>query len=374
MKSTCTGMYHSPVTNYAKNENSNFAQWWFKLLLLFIVFISGLHEKVIRAQGALKYTITYVAETRYQYNITDSVEAFSIPEQVNLMPHFERDSIIKQVYTNNDIKTTMFHQVNTRFPSYFKRPGKTIIDKSRVKMFDTAGVLMLNKPHSNAYKSLNSQLKSYLTTNSDDIIPTFVYLSPSMKTSLTANGFTMTNLGDGHFRFVKDSITLYYNNSLRINEIILYHTDGSLKYARKRTFKTNSYGVIVPGLEIVTVKDKRFDTDCVNEVRITDYVYYHYTMAGPGGKYEDEDMSDDEPLTIEVIPNPAVSDIIVNVPVSDKTQPIRVFDNVGRLVYETLVEANAYEVRINIKAFETGVYYVQLQHTEGLITQSFIKN
>ena len=369
------GHYHDPQTGVAAVFAHGPVSWW-KLnfgLILFIFISSFVNE--VAAQGAVKYTLTYVAETTTSFQITDSVQAFSIRDQVDLIPYTTRDSVIKQVYTNNDIKSTIFHQLNTAYPTWMTRPAKTVIDKTRIKVYSATGSLMINQLHSADYKGVNSQLKSYLTTNSADIITNFVFLSAAMKTEYTANGFVMTNIGDGTFRFVKDSVTLYFNNTRRINQVDLFHSDGTLKLSVKRAFGMNSYGLIVPKFEIETRTDNRFTSHCVQVVKVTSYPYYHYTMAG-AGKYavEESEENIDEPLTIDVVPNPADDYIIINIPVEDYNQPIRIYDNTGRLILEEIIQAGDFEIKIDISTFQSGMYFAQLHKNEALITQSFIKN
>ncbi len=375
MKMTCRGQFQDPKADaVVYNTLASANKWKHLFSIVFIVFIWGNADYVF-AQGAVKYSITYVTESKTTYQTNDSLNTFTIEEQLQLMPVTTRDSIIKLVYTNNDIKTTIYHQVNTGFPEWATKPAKTIIDKTRIKVYDDHGALMINQAHSAKFKSKNNQLKSFLTTNSFDIIPDYVYLSPTMKTDFTARGFAMTNLGDGTFRFVKDSVTLYYNNSRRTNELVLKAEDGTTRLGIKRAFQTNVRGVIVPAFEIKTKKADSFAGHCVNEVAYTNYVYYDYTTFA-GGKWEDEDESsvDDEPLELQVSPNPANTIITIQIPIAANTQTLNLYDNTGKMVYQSVIEAGEFEIQIDITHLESGIYYAQLQHSEALITTSFIKN
>lgn len=375
MKMTCRGQFQDPKADaVVYNTLASANKWKHLFSIVFIVFIWGNADYVF-AQGAVKYSITYVTESKTTYQTNDSLNTFTIEEQLQLMPVTTRDSIIKLVYTNNDIKTTIYHQVNTGFPEWATKPAKTIIDKTRIKVYDDHGALMINQAHSAKFKSKNNQLKSFLTTNSFDIIPDYVYLSPTMKTDFTARGFEMTNLGDGTFRFVKDSVTLYYNNSRRTNELVLKAEDGTTRLGIKRAFQTNVRGVIVPAFEIKTKKADSFAGHCVNEVAYTNYVYYDYTTFA-GGKWEDEDESsvDDEPLELQVSPNPANTIITIQIPIAANTQTLNLYDNTGKMVYQSVIEAGEFEIQIDITHLESGIYYAQLQHSEALITTSFIKN
>ncbi len=375
MKMTCRGQFQDPKADaVVYNTLASANKWKHLFSIVFIVFIWGNADYVF-AQGAVKYSITYVTESKTTYQTNDSLNTFTIEEQLQLMPVTTRDSIIKLVYTNNDIKTTIYHQVNTGFPEWATKPAKTIIDKTRIKVYDDHGALMINQAHSAKFKSKNNQLKSFLTTNSFDIIPDYVYLSPTMKTDFTARGFEMTNLGDGTFRFVKDSVTLYYNNSRRTNELVLKAEDGTTRLGIKRAFQTNVRGVIVPAFEIKTKKTDSFAGHCVNEVAYTNYLYYDYTTFA-GGKWEDEDESsvDDEPLELQVSPNPANTIITIQIPIAANTQTLNLYDNTGKMVYQSVIEAGEFEIQIDITHLESGIYYAQLQHSEALITTSFIKN
>jgi hypothetical protein len=275
------------------------------------------------------------------------------------------------VYTNNDIKTTIYHLQNNAYEDWQKKPYKTIIDKTRIKVYDNAGALLLNQLHSTKYKSANSSFKSLLTTNSDDIIPDFVFLTASMKTDFTANGFTQTNLGGGTFKYQKDSLTVYFNNSKRLNEYQLYKTDGTLKYAVKQSFTSNSYAQIVPAAEVRTRIDARFPESCVQEMQIIEYPYYKITMAGEG-KLESE--SDAVLPEIEIHPNPASDKVTIIIPTVNYNQQLIVYDNVGRVVDEFTANAGEYELNIDVSAYESGIYFVKLVYDETVLTNSFVKN
>ncbi len=365
------GRYHDLKVGVVQHVVHGPANWWYKkTVVLFISFICLLTFN-LRAQGTVKYTVTYVAESKTVYKITDSVEAYSIAEKVKLLPEITRDSVIKQVYTNNDIKTTIFHFENNSYEDWQTKPYKTIIDKTRIKIYNAAGGLILNELHSAKYKSANSQLKSFLTTNSNDIIPDFVYLTATMKTDFTNNGFTQTNLGGGTFKYEKDSLIVYFNNSKRLNEFQLYKTDGTLKYAVKKAFVSNSYAQIVPSAEVRTRVDTRFPGSCVQEMQIIEYPYYKITMAVPGKQGE---VAEAESPAIEISPNPATANILINIPPLNDNQVVSVYDNIGRKLNEFNVAPGEYELNIDISQYENGIYYIHLLYNDVVLTNTFVKN
>jgi len=371
MKMILQGRYHdlkAGVVHYFAHGPAN---WWYKKTVVLLISFICLLTFNLRAQGTVKYTVTYVEASKTVYKITDSVEAYSIAEKVKLLPEITRDSVIKQVYTNNDIKTTIFHLENNSYEDWQTKPYKTIIDKSRIKIYNAAGAIILNELHSTKYKNANSQLKSFLTTKSDDIIPDFVFLTATMKTDFTSNGFTQTNIGGGTFKYQKDSLIIYFNNSKRLNEFQLYKTDGTLKYAVKKAFVLNSYAQIVPSAEVRSRVDTRFPGSCVQEMQIIEYPYFKITMAAPG-KIGGEGETDSP--AIEVNPNPATANILINIPTAENNQQVVIYDNVGRKVNEFTVAPGEYELNVDISKFESGIYYIQLIYNDVVLTNSFVKN
>lgn len=373
MKKMCRGQFQDPQAGLHATFALQPAKKWKFPIIVILICCWCCFSATMYAQGAIKYSVTYVTETKTTYQTNDSLHTFPIFEQLQLIPVITRDSIIKLVYTNNDIKTTVFHLQNSSYPEWATRPAKTIIDKTRIKIFDAGGNMILNQVHAAKYKSKNNQLKSLLTTNNTDILPNYIYLSPTMKTDFTARGFAMTNLGEGTFRFVKDSVTLYYNNSRRINEMQMANEDGTIRYGIKRAFRTNARGVVVPSFEIITKQDKRFGDHCVNEVAITDYVYYDYVTYA-GGKWDEDAENDGELIEISIQPNPATNNIVITVPFANIQQPLKIYDNTGNLVFETIIEKHMTEINIDISNLQSGMYYAQLFYPEALITKSFIKN
>lgn len=343
--------------------------WYANRHFLLLVFFTFLFTQAW-PQGAVKYTVTYVAESTTLYKIVDSVDAFNIVEKVQLLPEVKKDSIIKQIYTNNDIKTTIYHLANNQFEDWQTKPFKTVIDKSRIKIYDNTGSLLLNELHSLKYKSINSQLKSLLTSESEDVIPDYVFLTAGMKADFVANGFVQTNLGGGNFKYEKDSVILYFNNSKRLNEMQLYHTDGSLKLSVKRAFALNSYSQVVPSAEVRTRTDARFPNNCVQEMEIVQYPYYNIIMATPG-KW---DAGDEDGIEFTINPNPASNKITLNVTPIDLDRTIFLYDNTGHKMMELILNATEYELDVDIEQLSDGIYYLQLVNGPSLITTPFIKN
>ena len=44
------------------------------------------------------------------------------------------------------------------------------------------------------------------------------------------------------------------------------------------------------------------------------------------------------------------------------------------MVFQSVIDAGEFEIQFDITYLESGIYYAQLQHSEALITTSFIKN
>ena len=170
MKLLAIGLY----SNHPANRNLEFILRYppekFKTLFLLLTFLI-LQFKISNGQGTVKSSINYVTETKVFYLISDSINAFSITEKVNLLPEITRDSIVRLVYTNNDLKTTIYHQENNLYEAWMTKPVKTIIDKSRIKVYDRFNHLLVNKLHSSMYRSNYNAIKNYLTEHSADIIP-----------------------------------------------------------------------------------------------------------------------------------------------------------------------------------------------------------
>ncbi|MBK9454091.1 MAG: T9SS type A sorting domain-containing protein [Bacteroidetes bacterium] len=365
------GRYHDLKAGIVQNFVHGPAKKWYNKTICGLLFLLCLQANGVLAQGAVKYTVTYVAETKTVYKITDSAAAYSIAEQVSLLPEFTRDSIIKQVYTNNDVKTTIFHFIDNRYEAWQTKPYKTIIDKSRIKVYDASGALILNELHSVKYKNANSQLKSFLTTNSDDIIPDFVFLTTSMKTDFTSNGFVQTNLGGGTFKYEKDSLVVFFNNSKRLNEFQLYNTAGNLKYSVKKHSQLIHMLKLFPAAEVRIRPDTRFPESCVQEMQIIEYPYYRVIMAVPG---KEGDMEEVIPVTLNIQPNPATENIVIEMPIMDGSKQIIIYDNAGRKIDVFTINENEMEFVVNIKHYENGIYYIQFICNETVRSGSFIKN
>ena len=72
--------------------------------------------------------------------------------------------------------------------------------------------------------------------------------------------------------------------------------------------------------------------------------------------------------TIAIYPNPATD--VVNITSDNNIKSITVYNNVGQIVTVENVESNIY--RINTSDFETGIYFLQLETEEGMISKRVI--
>lgn len=343
-----------------------------KTFFLLVTFLM-LHVKIVHAQGAVKSSINYVKETKVFYLISDSLNAFSITGKVNLLPEYTKDSIVNLVYTNNDLKTTIFHQDNSQYEEWMTKPSKTIIDKSRIKVYDRFGHLIVNKLHSTMYKSNYSTLKNYLTVHSLDVVPDFLQLTTALKQEMLDSGFVYTNLGSGYLKFVKDSMELIFNNSKRSNELIMYHGDGTFNYSVKKGFRLNAAGKIVPSYSIEKTWDARFPENCVQEFKIIEYLSYNITNYGPGKFTEEEDeiIVDNR---INIYPNPAHNFIKVMLPEISSGLHVYIFDNTGKQLLENAIMDGVSEFNININAFDRGIYVLKLISESVNYSETFVKN
>ncbi len=343
-----------------------------KLFYLMIIYVI-LQTNILQGQGTVKSSINYVTETTVFYLISDSLNAFSITEKVNLLPEITKDSIVRLVYTNNDLKTTIYHQENNQYEAWMTKPVKTIIDKSRIKVYDRFGNLILNKLHSNLYKSNYSALKNYLTVHSVDVVPDFIQLTTTLKQEMLDSGFIYSNLGSGYIKFVRDSMEMIFNNTNRSNELIMYKSDGTFNYSVKKGFRLNAAGKVVPSYSIEKNWDRRFPVNCVQEYKIVEYPSYTITNFGPG-KFAEEEEEFGNVDRILVTPNPAHNFIKVLLPQSALNLKLYIYDNTGRKILENSIMNGVTEFTVNINSLERGIYVLKLIGENVTYSESFIKN
>lgn len=329
------------------------AHWMAGLLCVLLLM------QVANGQTTLLYTINYVADRTTMYVYPDSLNSFFIHEQIALLPVHQRDSVIRMVYTNKDVKNITYHQIDSRFEDWMTRPAKSVVDKKSVKLYNSSGALILSQLHTAEYKSLYADLKTQMTTLSADLIPDYVQLTNALKSTLIANGFVMTNLGGGTYKFVKDSVEIRYNNSRKMNEMRLYHSDGSLKYALLRDFAVNSFGQTTPVLTQERRPDTRFPGSCVEEVVTTQYPMYYMTYGGVG---REDDIVESEAMTLNIAPNPVTATAIITYPITvdvNMHAQIAVFDLTGRMVMHSDVDASVGSYELQTTTLPQGMYTVR---------------
>ena len=374
MKLLAIGLYSNHPANRNLEIILRYPPEKFKTLFLLLTFLI-LQFKISNGHGTIKSSINYVTETKVFYLISDSINAFSITEKVNLLPEITRDSIVRLVYTNNDLKTTIYHQENNLYEAWMTKPVKTIIDKSRIKVYDRFNHLLVNELHSSMYRSNYNAIKNYLTEHSADIIPDFIQLTATLKREMLDSGFVYSNVGSGYNKFTRDSMEMIFNNAKRSNELIMYKSDGTFNYSIKKGFRMNAAGKIVPSYTIEKKWDDRFPANCVQEYKIVQYPSYTFTNYGPGKFAEEEDEEAVEDVDrINLSPNPAHNFIKVWLPESASGLKLYVYDNTGRLKLENPIIDGVTEFNVNISSFDRGIYILKLIGDTVNYSETFIKN
>lgn len=315
------------------------------------------------------YTLFRVEERRTEYLIPDSLSGYFMHERALLLPRITRDSLVINVYANSDVKTTTFHQEDNQFESWMTRPAKTINDKKMMRVYNAAGGLILSQLHSAEYKGHLTTLKSHLSSTGADLIPDHVQLTSALRTSLLAEGFVMTNLGAGTFRFVKDSVELFYNNTRKYNQLILKRADGSIRYSIERDFRVNAAGQTVPYLIREQYPDPRFPAGCVMVQQTV--TYPHYSRSA--GILRTEDPDEVSTAELEIFPNPASDHCMVQLPAHAEEGQLQVFDQFGRLVWQQTTAAAQWYINLPSADWQSGIYTVQwLNGTVRLQTRLII--
>lgn len=324
---------------------------WLSLFLCLLLAVK------VFSQGTGAYTISRVEERRVEYLFPDSLTGFPLYERTLLLPRITRDSVIINVYANSDIKTTSYHLEDNQFEPWMTRPAKSINDKKMLRVYDAGNVLLLSQVHSPEYKSHLTTLKSHLSSTGADLIPDYSQLTTSLKSGLLSEGFIMANLGAGTYRFSKDSVELYYNNSRKYNELIMKYTDGSVKYSVRRDFRVNASGQTVPYIIRETYPDERFPGACVMVLNTVTYPYYMRT-SGILRTAGDDDLAANE---LEVFPNPASGQCTVQLPAQTTAGTLQVLDMAGHVVYmqETLPDQTA--CILDCSGWQNGMYRVEWQ-------------
>ena len=82
-------------------------------------------------------------------------------------------------------------------------------------------------------------------------------------------------------------------------------------------------------------------------------------------------VTENEDCNIAIYPNPA-RDFVKLSAISGQLSTVRVYNCLGMLVEE--IEVNSSEVEINTSGYNAGIYFINIQTTEGNVTKKIIKN
>lgn len=341
--------------------------------LLFLILSCTL----LQAQGnALKYRINYVQNVNTSYQVYDTSN-ISLADFIKIRPSTIKDSLIEEVYTNSDMKTTIFHKLNTEREAWTTPVVKTVIDKSTVKMYGAGNALLFNQKHGQNYLQNYNALKTRIKQDNDDIIPSFTYYTNALKNKLIDSGYTYTQEAQGYKKFTKGDVELLFNNAKFSNQITIYH-NGEIFYINKRVFRTNSGGQLVLDYKITKEWDNRFNDKCVLKTTITDYPSYSIYYAA--GKYAGESaqeglITNGDDLTL--FPNPVGDQLSVSyfsdIFPSEKIA-YEIFDvnGIKMLAYDEV--SNTGELQISLDELSAGLYLLRMNGNAASVSRTFIKN
>lgn len=369
-------MNHLNLTKDRPQHTSQLSRfpYIFKFTPLLFLILSCI---LVQAQGnALKYRINSVQNVNTSYQVYDTSN-ISLADFIKIRPATIKDSLIEEVYTNNDMKTTIFHQVNTEREAWAKPVLRTVIDKSTVKMYGAGNALLFNQKHSQNYLQNYNALKTRISQGNDDIIPSFTYYTNALKNKLIDSGYVYTQEAQGYKKFTKGDVELLFNNAKFSNQITIYH-NGEIYYVNKKVFRTNTGGQLVLAYKITKEWDKRFNDKCVLKTVITDYPSYSIYYAA--GKYADESaqeglITNGEDLTL--FPNPAGDQLSVSyfsdIFPSEKIA-YEIFDvnGIKMMAYDGV--SNTGEFQIALDELSAGLYLLRVDGDAASLSRTFIKN
>lgn len=343
----------------------------FRFALLFILFfING----ILIAQTQLKYRVQFRRDERVYFAITDTSKKFTGPEMVQLRNQVFVDSIIREVTKTNDITTTKYHFVNSMFEDWNTQPAKSVIDKNKIALYGSDNSLLLSVPHSSKYLKTHKSLKTMLTSDGEDIIPTFPFVDESAIDSLVAIGYEYTNLGSDGARFIKDTIELNINNKKLTTFFRINSADGSEIASWLSGFIKNSDDQIVPSYRISKTWDDRFPDFCVQKTDIIDYENYKVTYFAKIREAGDDVL---EVGNFELIIHPNPVDDVLNIFLTKDVfefATLEIMDIRGKIYLSQNFSELEQDVIIPVKDLNAGIYFIRITGDNEEIYKPFYKN
>jgi hypothetical protein len=344
-----------------------------------MMFVCFWRTEIAAQNLSLKYTIKYVENKNVYYQITDSSAVLSQMDFVKLRKSNIKDSVITEVYTNNDIKTTIHHKLNTKHEAWMTPVVKTVIDKNRTKVYGTGNTVLVNELHSQKYLQNYTSLKTALIQNGGTIIPTFIQITAPLMQQLIDSGFVYTQLQQGFKKFTKDTIEILFNNTKLVNHVTLYYSNGDIKYSEKRVFKINALQQKVPSYKIEKEWDNRFPDKCIMKTTITDYpdytITYYNSLKEASDVHQEDQIQDFK--NIFMYPNPAAEFLHISYYTNKiNAEPIiyEISDVSGLEVLSGEKLLNGDDLTIHIRELKAGVYIIKVKLQEETIMEKFIKN
>lgn len=342
--------------------------WFSCLIFLFIC------DSTLNAQTQLKYRIQYRRDERIYFAVTDTSKHFTGPEMVKLRNQVFIDSIIRDVAKTNDITTTKYHIKNSMFENWNTQPSKSVIDKTKISLYDSGNNLLISTPHSAAYFKNYKDLKSRLTAEKDDIIPTFPFINASGIDSMISLGYSYTDLGSDGADFKKDSVEININNYKLTTSYRVKRADGSEMGSWQAGFIKNPDGQIVPSYRISKTWDNRFEDFCVQQISVIDYENYKITYFTKKRESGDDAL---EVGNFEMIihPNP-VNDELKLFLTKDvfESAELQIMDMRGNILMSQNFSEFEQELTIPVADLSAGIYFVRIIGDNEEIYKPFYKN
>ena len=163
--------------------------------------------------NGLKHSTTYQEKIETYFLLPESVDMQLLPpiDKVSIQGYNEENLVVRAIDSNNDFTTTVTHLSSDRYGAWDKKPGRTVITRDAVKLYDQNNNLASDLPSIPQALAQYDMMKAEIAANGIAPNQTFPAMGIAQIQNLSQQGANVTMLSNGVVQIDKDGIRNLYD-------------------------------------------------------------------------------------------------------------------------------------------------------------------
>ncbi len=309
-------------------------------------------------------------ETQRSYHTVEDPSTLSANERLYLIEQQRERQVERQIRSNGERVTNITHLRDDSRQDWMRRPQRTRIGASGVRVFDARGATLQYLPHTETYQTYQANLSHDATDWSfgADWQP----LSARQLADLEASGARVTHPSEGRLEVrTGHTLSIYDYDRLYFEQTLAAVGDRPRRHLQIQ-FQRLTSGEVVPLWQTVRQYRTLPSGTCAEQVLRSDYRDYRIDDRRPAERGAEVSHSTASAWALH--PNPFVDEVAVRIPpLAVPTVELRLYNASGQSLHHWRLATGAGH-SLDLSGLSPGVYWLRGTATEAVFVQKIIKS